>query len=293
MPAPSTQMTTQQVKDNPAYGNFQNRQQLIQKWQSIFSNEQICKQYVGFVGALPEKNVIPVPEDINERKIAQEVAQEVLNKPRTYAYKHDESRQYQENVCTTAARLFLRACASYTKKYTKTGNKTAKSLIKQGAGAFSQSQLLPATQNLPDVKQAACNAGRMAALYEVQARSQNPEEVKQAQQNFNSLMQSINGTLTSDKRYNTYFFFTYLTTIAGENKDGKMLDVGKNTGYQTNEEEMERKQNLNYLISKVQAYEKELHPIGQFEKPKDTNQYFQQQRLISDRQPYSQAGGRQ
>lgn len=294
MPAPSTQMTTQQIRAKQAQQQQSQAQtqQMYQKWYSIFTNVQVCHSYIKFNGS----NTIDIPTDNTERDTACKAAQAVVNMYTTERKANtNEISNDPHEICLAAAKKFLRKCSAYVKTRSQNNAKQIYDTMKQGQGvaSYANERIIPATQNLTDVKQAACNAGRTAALYELQARSQNPEDVKKAQQNFNNLMQSINGTLTGDKRYNTYFFFTYLTTIAGENKDGKMLDVGKNTGYQTNEEEMERKQNLNYLISKVQAYEKELHPVGQFEKPKDTNQYFQQQRLISDRQPYSQTGGRQ
>lgn len=248
MPAPTVQQLKQMKQESPMW---QAREQMYQKWRNIFSNEQLCKQYVGVFGA--RKNVIPVPEDPNERSVAQEVAQEVIDKTHSNTaqpYKHDESVQYQETVFSDAARLFLRACNSYVKTYNKTTDKTAKNLAKQGAGAYSQESVSPRSDKTIDLKQAGMAAGKRAAYLDRAGDNRGME-------NFEAQIDQY----LANKIYSTYYLVYYLTSVAGENPE-EPNTWGTKRAYQSQDEEDERINALRAVSQQYLNYEHSIDPQG-------------------------------
>ena len=227
MAAPTRQDIEQMKQNNP----------LTQKWRNIFSNTQICQQYIGWVYAEgletgSKDNVIPVPQDEQELGIATQAANEAISK-------------FDENdVRSKAARKFLRRCAVLNNKFTKAQNKAIKKNIKQGYGAFDQSKIIPASNTPADIKAAAEYAGKAAATAELQYGEHGSDQI----------VQLIDKWL-NDKMYNVFFYRAYLEGI-----------VNKTTsrGYANDDKERQRKEILNAVSQTCQAYENQEQETGKF-----------------------------
>lgn len=264
MAGSGTALTTEQIEqmkqNSPEYQQRQaaqqNEQMLRQKWQSVFNNEQLCKQYVGLMGFAPEKKVIPVPEDPNERRIAQEVAQEVVNSVGIMAGHasmiSDDQTSVPINV--TAAKMFLRACATYTKKRDKADTKMAKGFAKQGMGVASQADITPKSNNIVDLKAAGIAAGNNMAYLD----KSNDADGQQA-------LEQMIGQFLNNKVYSTYYLVYYLTAVAGEDPND-IETWGKKRGYQKDSDETTRVNTLRNISKQYMSYEGSLQRRGEPDK---------------------------
>ena len=229
MPTPSTQDIRQMQQNSP---EFQNRQMLAQKWQSIFSNEEVCKRYVGwaYFGPLEwndKNNIIPVPHDQTERVIAEDAANKAI---KLYPDSDDRNK---------AGRKFLRVCARDSNKFTKQQNKAIKKNINAGYGAYDQDQVIPKSNTPADIKAAAEYAGRVAATAELQSGEHGSDQV----------MQTVNNWL-NDKMYNVFFYRAYLTGI---------VNKATGRGFTDDKKEAQRREILNSVSQACTAYENELN----------------------------------
>lgn len=247
----SVEQIEQMKQNSPEYRQRQvtqqNEQMLRQKWQSVFNNEQLCKQYVGLMGLAPEKKVIPVPEDPNERRIAQEVAQEVVNSV-------DIMPGHVQPINVIAAKMFLRACASYTKKRDKVDTKMAKGFVKQGMGVVSQADITPKSNNTVDLKAAGIAAGNNMAYLD----KSNDTDGQQA-------LEQMIGQFLNNKIYSTYYLVYYLTTVAGEDPND-IETWGKKRGYQKDSDETIRINTLRNVSKQYMSYEGSLQHRGEPDK---------------------------
>lgn len=255
MPALTTQQIKQAQQNSP---EWQAQNLLRQKWANIFNNEQLCKQYVGAVGIKPEKGVIPIPNDPNEREIAKEAAYNVINSANPLdghsklIAGDDASRSVPIQV--TAAKLFLRACASYVKSYDKSSNKMAKNLGKQGYGAVSQADVTPVSDGILDLKNAGSAAGKHMAYLD---KANDTDGQKIFEQQINKYL--------NNRVYSTYYLIYYLTTVAGEDPNNTETWC-KQRGYQNQTEETKRINTLRSVATQYINYENSLRPRGEPDK---------------------------
>ena len=107
------------------------RQQIYDKWYNFFYNLNPAQ--------VSGRN-IQIPDDDNERAVAQQAAQDVVSKLGALA---KANYQTTKNVTNQVAIInqFLRRCASYVKQRTKNNDKELKALSKQGAATYSQQDL--------------------------------------------------------------------------------------------------------------------------------------------------------
>lgn len=247
----SVEQIEQMKQNSPEYQQRQavqqNEQMLHQKWQSVFNNEQLCNQYVGLMGLAPEKKVIPVPEDPSERRIAQEVAQEVVNNV-------DIMPGHVQPINVIAAKMFLRACASYTKKRDKVDTKMAKGFAKQGMGVVSQADITPKSNNTVDLKAAGIAAGNNMAYLD----KSNYTDGQQA-------LEQMIGQFLNNKIYSTYYLVYYLTAVAGEDPND-IETWGKKRGYQNDSDETIRVNTLRNVSKQYMSYEGSLQHRGEPDK---------------------------
>ena len=267
MAGSGTALTAEQIEqmkqNSPEY---QNRQQIVQQWEAIFSNEQLCAAY------LWSDKYIPVPIDPTTRTIAQEVAQRIISQKGKDIASNNTALVNSPNVSAgpqvTAATKFLRKCAAYTKQRNKADTKQAKQMMKQnpGIGAYTQEQILPNDpNNKASVRQAAINAGNKAALLD-----------KQGDQKGLDVLQNQIASALTNKMYSTYFLYTYYSVIAGEDPNDPR-QIGTKRGFQDQNEENRRKQTLNQLSRSYANYEDEFRPRG--DPDKQAIDKYDQQRL--------------
>ena len=261
MAGSGTALTTEQIEqmkqNSPEY---QNRQQIIQQWEAIFSNEQLCAAY------LWSDKYIPVPIDPTTRTIAQEVAQRIISQKGKGIVSNNTTPVNSPNV--SAAAKFLRKCAAYTKQRNKADTKQVKQMMKQNPsiGAYTQEQILPSDpNNKASVRQAAINAGNKAALLD-----------KQGDQKGLDVLQNQIANALTNKMYSTYFLYTYYSVIAGEDPNDPR-QIGTKRGFQDQNEESRRKQTLNQLSRSYANYEDEFRPRG--DPDKQAIDKYDQQRL--------------
>ena len=212
---------------------------LVQKWRNIFSNEQLCEQYIGwfYTGNLEsgsKDNVIPIPQDEQELGIATQAANEAI------------SKFNEDDVRNKAARKFLRRATVLNNRFIKAQNKAIKQNIKQGYGAFDQAKVVPMSNNPAAIKQAAIYAGNVCATAELQHGEHGSDQI----------VQLIDKWL-NDKMYNAFFYKTYLTAI--ENK-------ATGRGYKSDEKEAQRREILNAVTQICNAYENQENKTGEIPK---------------------------
>lgn len=204
---------------------------LAQKWRNIFSNEQLCEQYIGFfyAGNLEtgsKDNVIPIPQDEQELGLATQAANEAITK-----YSEFDARN-------KAARKFLRRATVYNNRFVKAQNKAVKQSLKQGYGAFDQAKVTPLSNTPADIKAAAEYAGKACATAELQYGEKGSDQI----------MPLIDKWL-NDKMYNVFFYKAYLEGI--ENK-------ATGRGFNDDEKEAQRREILNAVSQACAAYEAEM-----------------------------------
>ena len=237
-------ITAQEIKSRPEYQAMQQKKQqedmYRQKWQGIFSNAQLCEKYA--YGALigGDSSVIPVPEDPTERKVAQEVASSILTQYKSTG--HDNMSDV-EMYCVPAAKKFIRACNTYTKKRDKEDIKNINKFQKEnpGVGAYSQGQLIPMSNNTVDMFNAGTNAGKQAAQYYMTSDQTSQDNLaKQIKQ------------YMQDKCYNTCFWYTFYSSIKPHDNDTLAI----------------QKQRLDYLKPMYNQYESIAKPKTMSERQK-------------------------
>ena len=212
----------------PAY--TPEEQQMFQKWLHVFNDQQICRRYAGNGFTFGDSNVIPVPVDDTERRIAREAAIQA-------------SRQYDNNTDQgQAINKFLRKYDSFNNAVARQQKRQLKRLDKQGASAYSQSDIIPQSDTKEAIKIAAESAGRSAAAAELRYGEKGSDEI----------MQQIDSWL-NNKMYNVYFYHTYLTVLVND-KTGR--------GFTTQEKETERRDTLNEITPIWQAYENSMRQVG-------------------------------
>lgn len=201
MSAPTPQQTKQMKQESPAWQAKQTEDMYRQKWQGIFSNTQLCEKYAygAIIGG--DSSAIPVPEDPTERKVAQEVASSILARYKSMG--HDNMSDV-EMYCVPAAKKFIRACNTYTKKRDKEDIKNINKFQKEnpGVGAYSQGQLIPMSNNTVDMFDAGTNAGKQAAQYYMTSDQTSQDNLAQQIKQY-----------MQDKCYNTCFWYAFYSSI--------------------------------------------------------------------------------
>lgn len=225
MAAPTTKQIKQMQQTSPewqqAQQNKQQEEMLRQKW----------------TGILNDKNTVPggiyPPENPEERQIALQVAQEMLNNTSAFSLADNAKR----GVLMT----FIRQCNTYTKKRDKQDKKELRNMqtgVNRNIAGYSQMDLTPKSNNISDVFKAAENAGMQAAYF---FKSDN-------QAGYDGLMQSIKQNFSNDA-YNVIFHYTYYTHI-------KYNNINK---------EQQRTQRINAIQQRYNNYYSKVH-AGEFNK---------------------------
>lgn len=260
MPAPTVQQIRQMQQESPTWQQSQkNKQQeemYRQKWQGIFSNVQLCERYVKGDFLVPmikgtgSDKTIQVPEDPTERKVAQEVAQNVMQTlekntaaPNKVGFLAEGAAVADSEVIYFAAKKFVRACNVYTKRQSKGDTKEVNKFQKEnpGVGTYSQGQLIPMSNNTVDMFNAGTNAGKQAAQYYMTSDQTSQDNLaKQIKQ------------YMQDKCYNTCFWYTFYSSIKPHDNDTLAI----------------QKQRLDYLKPIYNQYESIANPKTMSERQK-------------------------
>lgn len=252
MAAPTTQQIKQMQQNSPEWQNRQQEEMYRQKWQGIFSNVQLCTRYVRGDMLVPmmtgtgSDKTIQVPEDATERKVAQEVAQTVMqNSPRQEFT--PEGEQLPDNeIIYRAAKKFVRACNVYTKKRAKGDTKEVNKFQKEnpGVGTYGQGQLMPMSDNVVDIYAAGVNAGKQAAHYYMTSDQSSQD----------NLAQQIKPYM-QNKCYNVCFWYTFYSNIKPHD----------------NNEIATQRSRLNYLTPIYRQYEQQANPKTLTERAKNSS----------------------
>lgn len=242
--------------DMGSLGMSPQEQQIRQQYIALFQNAQTCERYISMFNT----DTIPVPPDPTTRKIAMDVAQEVIKNYSSegrapgddWSVQGRSNRLTDKQICVKAARKFIRKCNTYIAKNATGNRKEAGQMLKQnpGVGAYTVDQLTPQSQNLADIRQAAVNAGNKAAYLD---KSNNQEEL--------NILENQIAQLLSNKIYNVYFFYTYYSAMAGEDPSDAS-QIGSKRGFQSDEEERKRIQTLRQLSKNYERYEAEFRGAG-------------------------------
>lgn len=213
-------ITAQEIKSRPEYQAMQQKKQTEdmyhQKWQGIFNNIQLCERYVRGNLSIPlitgtgSDKTIQVPEDPTERKVAQEVAQEVMQNTQNTGFTREGEKLPDNDIRYAAAKKFVRACNVYTKRQSKGDTKEVNKFQKEnpGVGTYSQGQLIPMSNNTVDMFNAGTNAGKQAAQYYMTSDQTSQDNLaKQIKQ------------YMQDKCYNTCFWYAFYSSIKPHDND--------------------------------------------------------------------------
>lgn len=214
MAAPTTQQLKQQQANSPEWQARQQEEMYRQKWQGIFNNVQLCTRYVRGDKLIPmisgtgSDNTIQVPEDDTERKIAQEVAQSVIQNTPKQTGVQEGANISDAEIIETAARKFIRECSVYIKKRNKSNAKEVNKFQKEnpGVGTYSQSQLMPMSDSIKDIITAGSNAGKQAAQYYMTSDQASQDALAQQTKQY-----------MQNKCYNVCFWYMFYSNINTSN----------------------------------------------------------------------------